>query len=230
MDLFAPPTAAELDARLAAAGIQAMAAAAPPSPSRPSPLTNPTTTSTTVAVRVEHSPPTEAEAAAEAVVPTKRLALQLPTAPLLPQWNPMDELWRSPVTGAGVYVGNRQAAMDEGLLVKHKISTIIVCAGEQKRHHDEGKFKYVDEFAAFRSTLKGGEGGIWQMFQPTLLSLASSPSLPPTPPPPLKYNFISSLPILRSAYIPCWYAIRENATFFSLARGVAVYFPMYADV
>ena len=144
MDLFAPPTAAELDARLAAAGIQAMAAAAaPPPPSHSSPPPN--LGSATVAL--EPSP--------------------LPNAPVLPQWNPMDELWRSPVTGAGVYVGNRQAAMDERLLMAHKISTIIVCAGEQKRHHDEGKFKYVKRIG-FHT------GRIWQKFQPALLTTCTN--------------------------------------------------------
>jgi len=60
----------------------------------------------------------------------------LPPPPVLPEWNPMDELWRSAETGAGLFVGNRTAAVDKAELVRHNISTVVVCAGEQKRHHE----------------------------------------------------------------------------------------------
>jgi hypothetical protein len=75
--------------------------------------------------------------------PCSHAGNMLPDPPALPAWNAMDELWRSPQTGAGVFVGNRLAAMDESSLTKHGIDTIVVCAGEQRRHHDDNpRFSY----------------------------------------------------------------------------------------
>lgn len=115
------------DARLAAAGLQVMALR-PSSQVTPTHGTAPSATQdSTISTTAGSSNP-------------------LPSPPTLPQWNPMDELWRSPRTGAGVFVGNRTAAMDDRLLARHNVGLIVVCAGEQRRHHEgdpRHEFKYM---------------------------------------------------------------------------------------
>jgi hypothetical protein len=63
-----------------------------------------------------------------------------------PAGDPMNELWQSPETGAGVFVGNEEAAVDSDLLATNNIGLIIVCARGTtgKQHHvGDSRFQYL---------------------------------------------------------------------------------------
>mmetsp|Transcript_29951 Transcript_29951/g.41155 ORF Transcript_29951/g.41155 Transcript_29951/m.41155 type:complete len:200 (+) Transcript_29951:22-621(+) len=68
-----------------------------------------------------------------------------PTSRRNGQWNPVDSIWRHPVGGGTIYVGNQTAAENITLLRSYGITHVVNCThGESKiPNYHEGRLAYL---------------------------------------------------------------------------------------